>query len=239
LPDAIVEYGLRLVHEGADILDIGGESSRPGAKPVPLREELARTIPVIKRLAKQTKIPISIDTCKPAVAQQALDNGAQIVNDITGLRDPVMRKTVARARCGAVIMHMKGSPRTMQKKPEYECVIKEILGFLDRSIAAAQDDGIRPRSIIVDPGIGFGKTVEQNLEILKNLREFKVLGRPILVGASRKSFIGKILGTQPEERANGSIAAAVLALANGARIIRVHDVKATAQAIRVSEKIIN
>ena len=226
-PEVASAKALKLVAEGADILDLGGESSRPGAKPVALKEELKRTIPVIKKLSGIIKIPISIDTAKPEVARRALDNGASIVNDITGLKDPRMAKICARYKSGVVIMHMKGTPRSMQKNPVYSVLISEIIEFLGDAIRAALDTGIRMENIIIDPGIGFGKTPEHNLEIIKNLREFKVLGAPILVGTSRKSFIGAVLGRKnPEERIFGTAGVTAFLTMRHAEIIRVHDVRA-------------
>ncbi len=229
----------KMVEDGADIIDVGGESSRPGAKSVPIKEELARTIPAIKVLAKKIKAPISIDTYKPQVARQALDNGAVIVNDITGLRNPEMAKIVARYKAGIVIMHMKGRPRNMQDNPVYHSLIDEILEFLKKQVNFAVGSGIDREKIIIDPGIGFGKTLEHNLEILKCLSEFKVLGRPILVGPSRKSFIGKILNVQPKDRIFGTVSSCVLAVKNGVKIVRVHDVKEVRQALRISDAITN
>ena len=235
--ERIVDYAQLLVNDGADIIDIGAESSRPGAKPVPVKEELKRAIPAIKILAKRIKVPISIDTYKPEVAKAALDCGAVIVNDITGLSDKKMRRLIARYKCGAVIMHMKGKPRNMQDNPFYCSLIDEIMDFLRKSITLALDAGIEEEKIIIDPGIGFGKTVEHNLTILKSLREFKVLGRPILVGPSRKSFIGKILNVPPDKRICGTLSSSVLAALNGADIVRVHDVKEVRQALKVMEAI--
>lgn len=229
----IVDFVEQKLKEGADIIDIGGESSRPGAKPVSIKEELSRTVPVIKILAKKIKVPISIDTYKPEIAKQALDNGAVIVNDISGLRNPKMARIIAKYKAGVVIMHMKGTPRTMQENPQYNSLIDEIIEFLDKAIIRAQEAGIDKRKIIIDPGIGFGKSLEHNLEILKRLEEFKVLGRPILVGPSRKSFIGKILNLGPQERIFGTVSSCVLAVKNGAKLVRVHDVKEVKQALKV------
>ncbi|MBI3991424.1 MAG: dihydropteroate synthase [Candidatus Omnitrophica bacterium] len=237
--DRIIAFAEKMVKDGADIIDVGGESSRPGAKPVPVKEELTRVIPAIKILAKKIKAPISVDTYKPEVAEQALDNGAALVNDISGLTNSRMRKVVARYKAGVVIMHMKGKPRTMQSSPVYKNLIEEIIDYLDKAISRAVASGIDEESIIIDPGIGFGKTFEHNLEILKRLKEFKILGRPILAGPSRKSFIGKILGAGPKERIFGTISACVLAVRNGANIIRVHDVKAVKESLRVADAVIN
>jgi dihydropteroate synthase len=184
----IIKYAQRLVSQGADIIDVGGESSRPGARPVSLKEELKRTIPVIERLSRRIKAPISIDTYKPEVARIALESGAAIVNDITGLGNPRMIEVVCKARARVIIMHMKGVPRNMQQRPRYRCLIKEIIGYLKKAINRAQAGGINKNRIIIDPGIGFGKTVRHNLEILRRLTEFKILGCPILVGPSRKSY---------------------------------------------------
>ena len=234
---ATVDFVEKMADDGADIIDIGGESSRPGAKLLSIKEELSRVIPAIKNLAKKIKVPISIDTYKPEVANEALDNGAVIVNDITGLRNLKMAKLIAKYKAGVVIMHMKGNPRTMQINPEYESLIDEIIEFLDKAINRAQGAGINRERIIIDPGIGFGKTLEHNLEILKRLREFKVLGKPILAGPSRKSFIGKILKAQPQERLYGTLSACVLAVKNGANLVRVHDVKEVKQALKVLDTI--
>jgi dihydropteroate synthase len=233
----VVDFVEKMVGDGSDIVDIGGESSRPGAKAVSAKEEIKRVIPVIKALVKKIKVPISIDTYKPEVARQALDNGAVIVNDVTGLINLKMAKLVARYNAGVIVMHMKGNPRTMQRNPKYESLIDEIIEFLDKAINRAQDAGIDREKIIVDPGIGFGKTLEHNLEILKRLRELKVLGRPILVGPSRKSFIGKILNVGAKERLSGTLSACVLAVKNGANLVRVHDVKEVKQALKILDKI--
>jgi dihydropteroate synthase len=237
--DCAVRYALKLAREGADIIDLGGESSRPGAKPVSLNEEIKRTIPVLKKISGIVKIPISIDTCKPEVARIALDHGASMVNDISGLRNPAMAKLCARQESGVVIMHMKGSPRTMQKNPTYGSVMGEVIEYLHQRLNFALDSGVKKEKIIIDPGIGFGKTLEHNLEILKNLRELKVLGLPILVGTSRKGFIGKILNVDPAQREAGTVASCVLASANGANIVRVHDVKPVVQALKISQAILN
>ena len=234
---ATIDFIEKMVRDGADIIDIGGESSRPGRKPVSIAEELSRTIPIIKKAANKIKVPISIDTYKPEVAQQALDNGAVMINDISGLRNPKMRKVVARYKAAVVIMHMKGNPCTMQKNPVYGSLVDEIIVYLDTSIKLALEAGIAKDKIMIDPGIGFGKTVGHNLEIIKRLKEFKILGFPILVGPSRKSFIGKILNLEPKERIFGTVPACVLAIGNGANMVRVHDVKEVKQAITIEEAI--
>lgn len=237
--DVAVEHALRLADEGADIIDIGGESTRPGSEPVSPDEEIRRTIPVIESLAKKVNIPISIDTCKAAVAKRALDAGASIVNDISGLRaDPEMPEVVARHKVPVVIMHIKGKPKDMQVNPVYEALIPEIMDYLRGGIRLAVDSGIKEDMIILDPGIGFGKTFDHNLEILKNLNEFALLGKPLLVGPSRKAFIGKILGDLPaSDRLEGTAAAAAIAIMNGANIIRVHDVKEMVRVARVADAI--
>lgn len=236
----IAEIAGRMVADGADIIDVGGESSRPGAKAVTADEELKRVIPVIKLLAKKIRVPVSIDTTKPRVARQALDAGAAIVNDISGLRDKEMARVAAKYKAGVVIMHMKGNPRTMQRKPDYESLIEEIMDYLDKAAQAAVALGVGKNSIMIDPGIGFGKTKEHNLEILKRLREFKALGFPVLAGTSRKSFIGKVLnGAVPSERLFGSVSSCVVAAMNGAHVLRVHDVKAVKEAVSLAEAIKN
>jgi len=235
----IIKYVENMVRDGADIIDIGAESSRPGASKISLEEELSRAIPLIKILAKKIKIPISIDTYKPEVARQALDNGAVMVNDITGLSDAKMAKLVAQYKAAVVIMHMKGKPKNMQLNPQYQDVAAEIIDFLDKAIKKAVTLGVEEGKIIIDPGIGFGKALEHNLEILKRLAEFKVLGRPILIGTSRKSFIGKILDLKPQERIFGTVSSCVLAAGKGAHILRVHDVREVRQALDIFDSINN
>jgi len=232
-----LERAEQMVRDGADIIDVGGESSRPGAKPVLLKEELKRVIPVIRLLAKKIKVPISIDTYKPQVAEKAIDCGAVIVNDITGLRNTEMGKVVSRKKAGLVLMHMRGNPRTMQKNIMYISLMDEVISYLEAGITKAYEAGISADRIIIDPGLGFGKTKEQNLEILNNLKDLKILGRPILAGPSRKSFIGKILNAGPGERIFGTAAACVLAAKNGANMVRVHDVAAVKDALTVGDSI--
>jgi len=235
--DEIIEYAIRLAKEGADIIDVGGESTRPGAKRVSLKDEASRVIPVIKALVKKINTPISVDTYKPEIAKMALDCGASIVNDVSGLRNSKMVKVVSRYKAGVVIMHMLKEPRSMQNNPNYNSLIDDISGYLKSAIARAETSGIDSGSIIIDPGIGFGKTLGHNLEILKRLAEFKSLGKPILVGVSRKSFIGKILNAGPEKRIFGTVASCVNARINGADILRVHDVKAIREALMVADNI--
>jgi len=233
----ILEHVEQMVKDGADIIDVGGESTRPGAKKVSVKEELSRSIPIIKALAKWIKAPISIDTYKPEVARQALDCGAAMVNDISGLRNPEMAKLVSQYKCAVVIMHMKGTPRAMQKNPQYVCLMDEIIDFFGKAIKKAVEAGINRENIVIDPGLGFGKTLEHNLQILRSLEELKVLGRPILVGPSRKSFIGKILGLEPKERIFGTVSACILAAKFGAKIVRVHDVKEVKQALKIFDSV--
>lgn len=235
----IIEYADQLVKDGADIIDIGGESTRPGSKPISVKEELRRILPTVKTLAKKIKIPISIDTYKPEVAQVCLDCGASLINDISGLKSSQMAKAVARYKAGIVIMHMKGKPASMQNNPKYASLIDDIVQYLEKAVNSAVSSGISREQIIIDPGIGFGKSLEHNLGIFKRLKEFKILGQPLLVGPSRKSFIGKILRALPQERQNGTLAACVFAGQNGANILRVHDVKAVKDALKITERINN
>jgi len=237
--DKAVQHALKLVEEGADILDIGGESTRPGSGPVSLEEEIRRTIPVIQAVSKETDIPISIDTYKADVARQAVDAGASIVNDISGLRfDPEMPKVVAKYNVPVIIMHIKGRPKDMQQSPRYEALIPEILDYLRISIRLAAKFGIPEDMVIIDPGIGFGKTFEHNLEIINNLREFTFFGKPVAVGVSRKAFIGKILGdAPPSERLEGTAAAVAISIFNGANIVRVHDVREMSKIVKVADAI--
>jgi dihydropteroate synthase len=233
-----IAQGLRMVEQGADILDIGGESTRPGSKPLGLEEELRRVIPVIESLTKELDVPISIDTYKSAVAQKAIEAGAEIVNDISGLHfDPGLAELVAKEDTPLVLMHMRGTPETMQKDVHYDSLFSEILQYLRDSIQRAEYAGSDPGQIIIDPGIGFGKTVEDNLLIIKNLSEFQVLGKPILLGTSRKSFIGKILSADIGERIEGSLASIAIGVLNGAHIIRCHDVPQAKKAIAVADAI--
>jgi dihydropteroate synthase len=237
--DRAVEHGLKLACEGADVLDVGGESTRPGSLPVPEEEEVRRVLPVIRKLRAQTGVLISVDTTKSAVARAALEAGADIVNDISGLRfDQEMAPAVARSGAAVILMHMKGTPRTMQESPHYADLLGEVGSFLRDRIREAEAAGIAGDRVIVDPGIGFGKTAEHNLALLNRLDALQDLGRPICVGFSRKAFIGRVLGLPPEERLEGTIAAAVLSVSRGAQILRVHDVGPVAKAVRVAEAIL-
>ncbi|MDA1315922.1 MAG: dihydropteroate synthase [Acidobacteria bacterium] len=230
-----IEQAERLVTEGADILDIGGESSRPGSDPVSLEEELQRVGQLIETLAANLNVPISIDTYKAETAARCLELGATIVNDITGLRDAAMREVVARHDVPVVIMHMQGDPKTMQQAPIYNDVVAEVKEFLACRARDAVAAGVR--QVIVDPGIGFGKTAAHNMELLRRLGEFSDLPYPVLVGVSRKSSIGQITGAAPEERLPGTLAATAIAVLNGANIVRVHDVKECKQAVLMAEAI--
>ncbi|UCG79477.1 MAG: dihydropteroate synthase [Nitrospirota bacterium] len=234
-----VEHAISMVENGADIIDVGGESTRPGSDPVSLDEELRRVIPVIRSLAGELEVPISIDTYKSEVAREAIDAGASIVNDISGLRfDSEMANVVAEHQIPVVIMHIKGTPKNMQKDPIYGNLIDEIRVYLKESINIATEAGVHEDKIIVDPGIGFGKTYEDNLEIIKRLDELKDIGRPILIGPSRKAFIGRILGDLPfSERIEGTAAAIAVSIINGANIVRVHDVKEMSRVTRVADAI--
>lgn len=235
-----VERGLEIIAEGADIIDVGGESTRPGSDQIPAEEELSRVIPVIASLRKQTKCLISVDTTKSEVARAALDAGADIINDISSFRfDPAMSQLAAQREVPVVLMHMKGTPKTMQVNPYYKDILGEIRGFLEDRMKAAVDCGIKKERIILDPGIGFGKSCADNALLIKSLWFFESLGRPILVGVSRKSFIGKILDVPPRDRLEGTIAASLLSILHGAHILRVHDVAAVKRAVRVAESILN
>ncbi len=237
-PEAAVQHAFQMEAEGADIIDLGGESTRPGAQAVPLKEEFKRVLPVLKRLSGRLKVPISIDTYKSEVAERCIQCGAEMVNDISGLYfDPRMKEIVARHQVPVIVMHIKGTPRDMQKDPQYRDLIGEILSFFRESISRADAAGVPADKIIIDPGIGFGKSFAHNLDILKGLESFKVLGKPIMVGVSRKSFLGKILDLPVDERLEGSIAAALYAVLRGANIVRVHDVAATVRALRTVEAI--
>jgi len=226
----------KLVQEGADILDIGGESTRPGSEKVTVQEEISRVLPVIKYIKKHYKIPLSLDTYKSEVARVGFDHGVAIINDISGLRfDKKMADCIGKNKASVVLMHIKGTPRTMQKSPEYQDLMGEIKNYLEDSIKIALDNGIKFDNIIIDPGIGFGKTVEHNYIILKKINELKVLNRPVLIGLSRKSLIGKVIDKPAEERLNGTIVLNTLSLLNGADIVRVHDVKAHREMIKLME----
>jgi dihydropteroate synthase len=239
-PAAAVGRALELVAQGAEILDLGGESTRPGATPVGEEEELRRVIPVIEKLSAQVKIPISIDTMKPAVARAALDAGASIVNDIAAATrtDFSMWKIVADSHAGYVMMHAQGSPAAMPENPAYRDVVRDVSGFFSGRLGRLLNEaGVPMEQVVIDPGIGFGKTLEHNLALLAGLKTFTKWRRPLLVGVSRKSFIGQLLGADVPDRLPASLACAVLAAGDGANIIRTHDVAETVQAVRMAEAI--
>jgi dihydropteroate synthase len=233
-PGAALDHARRLVDAGADLLDLGGESSRPGSESVPVDEELRRVLPVVEALAAESGVPLSIDTTKAEVARRALAAGAAIVNDISAMdADPGMVHLVAESGAGVVLMHMRGVPKTMQDDPCYEDVVREVYDFLAHRLDRAESRGIPRERIAVDPGIGFGKTMAHNLEILRNLRRFDTLGCAILIGTSRKKFLGTITGREVGERATASAVSSLAACVAGARVVRVHDVAATVDAIKV------
>ncbi|MGK7345600.1 MAG: dihydropteroate synthase [Candidatus Nitrospinota bacterium M3_3B_026] len=232
-PDAAARLAEKFAEDGADILDIGGESTRPGAEPVSADDEKKRVIPVIRRIVRRLpKIPVSIDSLKPEVVREALAEGAAMINDVGGLRDPGMMELAAESGAPVVITHMKGTPRTMQRRPAYRDVVETILSFFKERTKACRKAGVE--KIILDPGIGFGKTARHNLQIINRLDRITRLGYPVMVGASRKSFIGKTLGLPVDEREEATIAVNVLAVAKGASIVRVHGVKANARAVRMA-----
>jgi dihydropteroate synthase len=238
-PERAIAHSRELVDAGADLLDVGGESTRPGARAVTAEEELARVAPVISGL-RDIGVPISIDTSKMTVAEAALDAGAAVVNDVTALRaEPELADLCAQRRCGLVLMHMRGTPRTMQENPSYDDVVGDVKSFLAERIEFAVAAGVPEEGIWVDPGIGFGKTLDHNLELLRRLDELVELGRPVVVGTSRKSFLGKITAREVDERLGGTIASSVMALRAGAEVLRVHDVAEVAQAVRVAEAILS
>jgi len=236
--DDAIRRAEEMTAEGADLIDIGGESSRPGSDPIPLDEESHRVIPVVEALAERTSVPLSVDTYKAVVARQALDAGASLVNDISAMRfDPRMKELVAERGVPVVLMHMLGTPKDMQLHPRYTDVIGEICAFLQERIAEAVSAGIERTQIIVDPGIGFGKRVEDNLEIVRRLEAFHALGCPLLLGPSRKSFIGKVLDLPVEERLEGTAAVVALSVLRGVHLIRVHDVRQMVRVVRMVERI--
>ena len=235
--EAAIAHGEKLLGDGAAILDVGGESTRPGAEPVDEAEELRRVVPVVEGLA--AKGAVSVDTSKAAVAAAAIEAGASIVNDVTALRgDPGMAELCAERGVGVVLMHMPGDPRTMQDDPRYDDVVVDVKAFLARRVEVAVEAGIAEERIWVDPGIGFGKRLEHNLALLRRLAELRELGRPVLIGTSRKSFIGKVDGSAVGDRIGGTIASTVLAGAEGADVLRVHDVAETAQAVKVAAAVL-
>jgi dihydropteroate synthase len=236
--DKAVDYGLSMAHDGADIIDVGGESTRPSAEKISSDEELDRVISVIERLCREVTIPVSIDTYKSAVAREALKAGASMINDISALRfDPHMAAVAARAGVPVILMHMKGTPETMQSNPTYEALIPEILDFLRVAMDRATNAGIRKDLILVDPGIGFGKTFDDNLKIIRDLSQFAPLGRPILLGTSNKAFIGHILNKELHERDIGTMATVAVGVLNGAHLVRVHHVKKAVETVRMVDAV--
>jgi dihydropteroate synthase len=237
-PQAAVERAVEMAREGADLIDIGAESSRPGAQPVSTAEELRRLIPVVREVCRRVAVPVSVDTTKAEVARAALEEGVAMVNDISaGRADPAMLSVVAKAGAGLVLMHMQGTPPTMQQAPQYRSVVDEVREFLAERLKAAVEAGVAKEQILLDPGIGFGKNLEHNLTLLARLDALRSVGRPILVGVSRKSFIGEVLGRPVEERLMGTAAAVAAAVARGARVLRVHDVMAMRDVVRMTDAI--
>ena len=237
-PDAAIRRGLEMVEQGADLIDIGGESTRPRSDPVSAEEEWRRVGPVLESLSRKADVPLSIDTMKPEVARKAIQAGASIVNDVSGMRDPVLVRTVAETHAGVVAMHMLGNPKTMQEHPEYADVLGEVKAFLAGRIAALETAGVASASIAVDPGIGFGKSLDHNLALMRGLEELAALGHPVVVGLSRKSFIGKLGAGEKGERLPASLAAAALAVSRGAQVVRAHDVLETVRAMRVVDALV-
>ena len=237
-PDSAIEHAERMTEKGADLIDVGGESSRPGSDSISEEEEIRRVIPVIERIAKHINIPVSVDTYRPGVARAALSAGAKMINDIKALRhDPEMTKVIAEAGAPVVLMHMQGTPKTMQEHPSYYSVVDEITHFFHERLKYAQAFGIKENQIILDPGIGFGKTTQQNLSILRSLHRFESLSRPLLIGVSRKSVIGQVLNLPVEERLEGTAAAVCASVLGGASIVRVHDVGSMVRVVRMADAI--
>ena len=236
--DAAVRRGVEMVEQGAAILDVGGESTRPGSDPVPAEEEWRRVGPVLEALSRKVDVPLSIDTMKPEVAGKAISAGASIVNDVSGMRDPYMVRLAASAKVGVVAMHMLGNPKTMQEHPRYADVVGEVRSFLADRISALEAGGVAPEAVAIDPGVGFGKALDHNLALLRGLDALVALGHPVVVGVSRKSFLARLGAGEPRERLPGSLAAATLAVARGANVVRVHDVLESVRALRVADAIL-
>ncbi len=237
-PEAAIRRGLEMVDQGADLIDLGGESTRPRSDPVSADEEWRRVSPVLEALCRKADVPVSIDTMKPEVAEKAIGAGASIVNDVSGMRNPAMVRLVASAKVGVVAMHMLGNPKTMQDHPHYADVVGEVKAFLAERIRVLQAAGVPSEAIAIDPGIGFGKALDHNLALLRGLGDFAALGHPVVLGVSRKSFIGKLGAGEAGERLAGSLAAATVAVARGANIIRAHDVMETVRAMRVADALL-
>ena len=235
------QHALEMYHQGASIIDVGGESTRPGSEAVSLQEELDRVIPVIESVSGKLEIPVSIDTSKPEVMREAVAAGASMINDVMALQSGNALETVAGldSSVAVCLMHMQGQPRTMQANPDYEDVVEDVMQFLSERVQSCQDAGISEQQLVVDPGFGFGKTLEHNLSLLTGLSRFNKIGRPLLVGISRKSMIGALLGdASTEQRLHGSLAAAVMAYERGAQIVRVHDVKETVEALAIADAVV-
>jgi len=233
-----VAHGIAMARDGADIIDIGGESTRPYSRRLPADEELARVIPVIRQLSREISIPISIDTYKSKVASEALNAGASMINDISALRlDPHMAAVVAKAHVPVILMHMQGTPENMQLKPRYDNLLGEIMDFLNNAVQRSRSAGIKENLIILDPGIGFGKTFDHNLSVIHHLEKLQALKKPLLLGPSNKAFIGRILGREADERDTGTMAAVAACVMNGAHIIRAHNVKMAAETIQIIDAI--
>ncbi len=234
-PEAAIRRGLEMIEQGADLLDIGGESTRPRSDPVSAEEEWRRVGPVFEALNRKTDVPLSIDTMKPEIAEKAVRSGASIVNDVSGMRDPAMVRYVASSKVGVVAMHMLGNPKTMQEHPQYADVVGEVRAFLAERVAALQAAGAPREAIAIDPGVGFGKTLDHNLALLRHLDALAAMGQPLVVGVSRKSIIGLLGAGEKGERLSGSLAAATLAASRGANVVRAHDVLETVRAMRVAD----
>jgi len=232
-PKKAIDRALEMEAEGADVIDIGGESTRPGSEPTSLEDELERVVPVVKKLAKVLKVPISVDTYKPEVAKAAVAAGASVINDITALQKPAMAELAGASGCDIILMHMQGTPKTMQVQPTYGDVVQDVIAYLDARIHTAEKYGIANDRIWIDPGFGFGKSLKHNLEILKRLGEFESLGKPILIGPSRKSFLGRIIDAPAHERPGCSLGAVAAGVFHGARAVRVHDVQMTRDLLSV------
>lgn len=237
--DIAIRRGLEIVEQGADVLDLGGESTRPGSDAVSAEEEWRRVGRVIETLVRKVDVPISIDTMKPEVAGKAIDAGAVIVNDVSGMRDPTMVRLVVSKGVGVVVMHMLGNPKTMQHHPHYADVVGEVKAFLADRVRALEAAKVPSEAIAIDPGFGFGKTVEHNVALLRGIGDLAALGHPVVVGVSRKSFIGKLGAGEPGERLPGSLAAGALAVAHGAHVVRAHDVLETVRAMRVADAVVS
>jgi dihydropteroate synthase len=236
--DSAERQALKMEAEGADLIDVGAESSRPGAQAVPVLEEIRRLRPILKRLARKVRVPLSVDTHRSETARMALDEGAVLINDIYALRkDPKIARLAARYKAGLVLMHMRGTPRTMQSAPRYRDIWTDVLGFLSSALERALDAGVPRASVLLDPGFGFGKTTAHNLALLGGLDRLEVLGQPVLAGLSRKSFVGNLIGAPVEERLVGSVAAGAAAIARGAHMLRVHDVLAHRQAAAIVDAV--